>query len=127
MSSFTLRQYAAHRRAAGLPGGSLSAVQKALRAGRIVANRGRINPEAADHQWAQNTNPAYQRLTAELVPPAGADDRSGFAVARGALLEALADREAGGSSAEAVRAAAAGLARAVLDELRPARPAREAA
>jgi hypothetical protein len=122
MASYSLRQYAAHRRAAALPGGTLAAVQKALRAGRITATRGRIDPEQADRDWAVNTDPSYQRLVVDLegVPAAG---DSGFDRARAALLAALAERQAGGGSAEAIRGAAVDLARAVLNEMRPGYPA----
>lgn len=53
----SLRAYAAHRRAQGLPGGSLQAVQRAVRAERITVVDGRIpDPEAADREWAANTD-----------------------------------------------------------------------
>lgn len=53
----SLRAYAAHRKAQNLPGGSLQAVQRAARAGRITIVDGRIpDPEAADREWAANTD-----------------------------------------------------------------------
>jgi hypothetical protein len=53
MAALTLRAYGRHRRAEGLPGGSLQAVQKALKRGWIHAlPSGRIDPVAADREWA---------------------------------------------------------------------------
>ena len=52
------RGYARHRRAAGLQGGTLRAVQKAIAAGRITTEKGgRVNPQTADQQWADRTRP----------------------------------------------------------------------
>lgn len=58
MPPLSLRAYAAHRKHSGLTGGSLQAVQRAVRAGRIsVDPDGRIqDPEAADREWAANTD-----------------------------------------------------------------------
>ncbi len=47
------RDYAAHR------GVAVSAVQKAIEAGRITLTDGKIDPEKADKEWAENTNPIY--------------------------------------------------------------------
>lgn len=47
------REYAKHR------GGAVSAVQKAIEAGRIILTDGKIDPEKADKEWTENTNPAY--------------------------------------------------------------------
>ena len=47
------REYAAHR------GVAVSAVQKAIEAGRITLTDGKIDPEKADKEWTENTNPAY--------------------------------------------------------------------
>lgn len=59
--TFTLRGYARHRKARGLPGGSLAAVQKALATGRIaVDDDGRIDVAAADEAWSANTDERYQ-------------------------------------------------------------------
>ena len=59
----SLRAYAAHRRAQGLAGGSLQAVQRAVKSERIVAALVRVDgvlriadPEAADREWAANTD-----------------------------------------------------------------------
>lgn len=55
-SELSIRDYAARRRALGLPGGSPWAVQKALKAGRITKTAsGKINPEVADRLWQLNT------------------------------------------------------------------------
>ncbi len=47
------REYAKYR------GGAVSAVQKAIEMGRITLTDGKIAPEKADKEWAENTNPAY--------------------------------------------------------------------
>lgn len=47
------REYAAHR------GVAVSAVQKAVETGRITLMDGKIDPEKADKEWAENTNPIY--------------------------------------------------------------------
>lgn len=47
----SLRQYALSRKARGLPGSSLAAVQKALKTGRIVKTDGGIDPAGADSRW----------------------------------------------------------------------------
>lgn len=58
MRTLSLRAYARHRAALGLPGRSLAAVQRAIDSGRIVPDRdGRIDPTVADRQWLENTIP----------------------------------------------------------------------
>lgn len=57
----SLRGYAQHRKARGLPGGTLKAVQKAIADERIsvvtLDGRSRIaDPDAADREWAANTD-----------------------------------------------------------------------
>ncbi len=53
----SIREYARHRRAAGLRGGSPWGVQKALKAGRIHTDAdGKIDPEQADAAWAASTD-----------------------------------------------------------------------
>jgi hypothetical protein len=49
----SIREYARRR------GVSDTAVHKAIESGRITTVSGKIDPEAADKQWAENTNPAY--------------------------------------------------------------------
>ena len=56
----SLRQYARHRKARGLPGATVSAVQKALATGRIVLVDGGIEVDAADAQWHANTDGVKQ-------------------------------------------------------------------
>ena len=53
------REYAAHR------GVALSAVQKAVETGRISLTDGKIDPEKADKEWAENTNSAYNTPRAD--------------------------------------------------------------
>lgn len=56
------RAYAAHRKAKGLPGGSESAVRKAISSGRISIGAGDlIDAEVADAEWAAVTDPSQQR------------------------------------------------------------------
>lgn len=74
------RQYAAHRKALGLPGGSHVAVGKAIRAGRIsdaVGEDEKIDFAKADALWSRNTdaiqgarNPAGVKKGAAVPPPA---------------------------------------------------------
>ena len=53
------REYAAHR------GVTVAAVQKAVETGRITLIDGKIDPEKADNEWAENTNPAYNTPRAD--------------------------------------------------------------
>lgn len=58
----SIRAYAQHRAAQGLPGTSHTAVRKAIQSGRITAEGdGTIDPARADAQWAGQTDPAKQR------------------------------------------------------------------
>lgn len=58
----SIRAYALHRGALGLPGASHTAVRKALATGRITAEPdGSIDPAKADAQWAGQTDPSMQR------------------------------------------------------------------
>lgn len=54
MALVSLRAYARHRNV------NLSAVQKAIAAGRITLIGGKVDPEIADIQWAKNTRPDQQ-------------------------------------------------------------------
>ncbi len=63
-----MRQYAEHRRARGLAGGTHVAVRKAIRDGRLTTKsatkRGRrwlIDPTKADREWNENTAGPKQR------------------------------------------------------------------
>lgn len=80
LSPLSLRAYAAHRKALGLPGGSLQSVQRAVQRDRItvvtVDGLKRIpDPEAADREWAANTDhsraPGYVK---DLAGPQGDDE-----------------------------------------------------
>jgi len=54
----TKSEYARHRHAAGLPGGTPAAVSLAIKAGRLTLIDGRwIDPIAADREWAEKTRP----------------------------------------------------------------------
>jgi hypothetical protein len=57
----SLRGYAALRKARGLSGGSLAAVQKAIASNRITPIAGKIDPEVADIQWHRKTDPVQQQ------------------------------------------------------------------
>lgn len=58
----SIRAYAQSRAARGLPGGSHTAVRKAIAAGRVTPEPdGTIDPERADAQWSGQTDPAKQR------------------------------------------------------------------
>jgi hypothetical protein len=75
MSMMGYREYAAHRKAKGLKGGTLRAVQKAITSGRIaVSVDKRIDSADADVRWAATTDQALQRGTPATstgaVPPA---------------------------------------------------------
>lgn len=67
----SIRAYAAHRSALGLPGGSHTAVRKAIQSGRVTPEPdGTINPARADAQWAGQTDPSRQRGAASLAAAA---------------------------------------------------------
>lgn len=98
----SIREYARHRRAAGLRGGSPWGVQKALKAGRIQTNAdGKIDPEQADAQWEASTDagrgdgrpePARQTHRAPPAPPIAASGNApSYAVSR-AVREAYSAR-----------------------------------
>lgn len=77
----SLRAYAAWRKNRGLPGGSLEAVRKAIRSGRLVDSVVSIDgvkkiadPEAADREWAANTDPSRNPVGFRFV---GEDDEDG--------------------------------------------------
>lgn len=56
----SIRAYAEHR------GVSDTAVRKAIKQGRIsVLKNGKIDPEVADREWENNSNPAYQYVNEE--------------------------------------------------------------
>lgn len=58
----SIRAYAQSRAVRGLPGGSHTAVRKAIASGRVTPEPdGTIDPERADAQWSGQTDPAKQR------------------------------------------------------------------
>ena len=68
----SIRAYAQSRAARGLPGGSHTAVRKAIAAGRVTPEPdGTIDPERADAQWSGQTDPAKQRGDAAKRPTSG--------------------------------------------------------
>lgn len=78
----SLRQYAAMRKDRKLPGGTHAAVRKAIASGRLVKSvranaKGSplINPELADREWEQKTDPAQTR---DVAAPKGAKQPSLF-------------------------------------------------
>lgn len=58
----SIRAYAASRKERGLPGGSHTAVRKAIQAGRITTlPDGTLDPARADREWDTQTDPSKQR------------------------------------------------------------------
>lgn len=58
----SIRAYARHRQAKGLPGQTDTAVRKAIAAGRIkLGADGLIDPATADAAWGRSTDPAKQQ------------------------------------------------------------------
>ena len=63
----SIRAYARHRKARGLPGGSHTAVQKAIQCGRLdrsvehEGSRYYIDADLADREWVDNTDATAQR------------------------------------------------------------------
>lgn len=89
MSLVSLRAYAASRRSRGLPGGSLSAVQKAAKTGRITLVDGKIDPEAADAAWARNTSVEQQARGKS----GGAKPQKAMAVPTGMIADGSKDQD----------------------------------
>jgi hypothetical protein len=93
------RAYARHRKGAGLPGGSLRAVQLALEAKRIDEDAdGKIDPVAADASWDVGVSPDAKvrrdvaAITRGAPSPksAGTKANKGFLAARARTEEARA-------------------------------------
>ena len=57
----SIRGYAAHRKAKGLPGGTHGAVRKAIETGRVKLVDGKVDPDQADADWVRKTDPGKQR------------------------------------------------------------------
>lgn len=99
----SLNAYAKHRKAAGLSGGSLMAVQKARDTGRITVERdGRVDFEKSDAAWLRNTNtrqsrpPKNKARTRKKTPekPADGSAQNPFEEREdGSFLEAQRQRE----------------------------------
>lgn len=62
----TQAEYARHRKARGLPGGTREAVDE----GRTPAVDGRIDPVVADRQWEQNTRARVRNAGGDPTPMA---------------------------------------------------------
>lgn len=68
MALMSLSQYAKSRKARGLIGGTLQAVQDAIRTGRVGQDEdGMVEQEVADREWRERTNrsigrPAHQKV-----------------------------------------------------------------
>lgn len=84
MPIYSLREYAASRKARGLPGGSHVAVSKAIAGGRLappaIRRKGTtwvvVDLTEADRQWAANTLPRLDGQSLGLtVQPLPSDDR----------------------------------------------------
>lgn len=69
----TQAEYARHRKAAGLPGGSREAVRKAVDERRITLIAGKIHPRLADEDWAKNSRARMSPQAAATAPVAGED------------------------------------------------------
>jgi hypothetical protein len=65
----SVRAYARHRKERGLPGASHTAVQKAIKAGRIRLTEGKVDPDDADRLWRENTDEGQRRGPAYESPP----------------------------------------------------------
>lgn len=65
----SMRAYARHRKEAGLTGGSLAAVQKAVKTRRIKLTQGKIDFEKADKDWNANSNHRQQRSRGVSTTP----------------------------------------------------------
>jgi hypothetical protein len=98
-AAISLRAYAARRRAAGLAGGTLRAVQQAIAAGRLsrsVARDAKGDPkiadaDLADREWAGTTHEDRIPLTGPtspgLPPPELMESRARREAAQAALAE----------------------------------------
>jgi hypothetical protein len=80
MTLMSERQYAEHRKARGLPGGTQAAVNKAAATGRITkvidpeSKKPMIDPAIADAQWERNTDLEQQlRGHGGLLPAPAVD------------------------------------------------------
>lgn len=103
VADLTVAQYAATRKARGLPGGTRKAVHEALKQGRIACEpNGKIDPEKADKAWEDNTDPVNRRHPADREQPAAGNGGTS-PVAK--LTEARANREEIRAKSEAIKLA----------------------
>jgi len=98
----TAAEYARHRKAEGLPGGTRAAVYNAIKSGRIVRDeRKKIHADDADRMWAENTGrdggqaakhaAATERRLDETGAPRDADGAESKSAAGARKLSAEAD------------------------------------
>jgi phage terminase Nu1 subunit (DNA packaging protein) len=91
----SLRAYSRHREAAGLAGGTLRAIQVAIKSGRlsksITKNKQIVSAEAADAEWLSSTHvdriPLTGPTAAGTTPPDLAESRARREAAEAALAE----------------------------------------
>jgi hypothetical protein len=95
----TQSEYARHRKAAGMSGGTPAAVLKAIRTGRISLIDGKIDPAVADVQWNAHTRkradlhvdqpatPASAAQATQAAPSSYADAKTRSEEATAALKE----------------------------------------
>ncbi|MDB4884155.1 MAG: hypothetical protein JWL95_2921 [Gemmatimonadetes bacterium] len=91
----SLRKYALHRKAAGLAGGTLNAVQVAIKSGRLsksITPDGQIaSAAAADAEWSSTTHvdriPLSGPTAAGTAPPDLAESRARREAAEATLVE----------------------------------------
>jgi hypothetical protein len=88
----THAQYARHRKAQRLPGGTREAVSNAVTEGRISTINGKIHPMIADAEWAKNTRARVSPHAAALPAPAAAPGDLVAQAAAAATPAAAADR-----------------------------------
>lgn len=108
MALLSQRKYAEHRKDLGLRGTSHTAVQKAIKTGRLIEAlvSGKIDPEIADREWSEHTDESLQRASAidevavlqkaERVPrgKGGGNGKDARGSSSALFQEARADREA---------------------------------
>lgn len=78
----SIREYADHRKARGMAGGTRQGVERAIAAKRILLIDGKIDPDVADIQWEKNTRRRVDmHARSAAAEPAQSDvvaaDRSG--------------------------------------------------
>jgi phage terminase Nu1 subunit (DNA packaging protein) len=99
VKAISLREYARRRKAAGLTGGSLRAVQEAIANGRLdkslTRDRKKIrDTKLANKEWAAATKADYVPITGPAAAPAIATEAVKASPASNSLAEARTRREA---------------------------------